>query len=153
MSWILARSLTCNTLFSDSCVDSPVLCSLNVLSCFLTPSCRLVGLAPAAAKCFCTTNCIRSTSRELLSQWRPQFEDAGCELRRPHNYDRKHKDVHQKVLLSTKILRMKGIPGKLQKKFVETFGITEVIGQQAHRLSLLEDWKIHPVFQMSLLKN
>ena len=73
LSLILARSLTCNTLFSDSCVDTPVLCSLSVLSCFVTLSYQLVGLSPAAAKCFCTTNCIRSTSRELLSQWRPQL--------------------------------------------------------------------------------
>ena len=84
LNLILARSLTCNTLFSDSCVDSPVLCRLRVLSCFLTPSYLLVGLAPTAAKCFYTTNCIRSTSRELLSQWRPQFEDPGCGLRRSH---------------------------------------------------------------------
>ena len=33
------------------------------------------------------------------------------------------------------------------------FQITEVIGQQAYRLALLEDWKIHPVFHVSLLKD
>ena len=33
------------------------------------------------------------------------------------------------------------------------FKIIEVIGQQAYRLSLPEDWKIHLVFHMSLLKN
>ena len=75
---------TCNTLFSESCDYNPMLCRLNVLSCLLAPSYQLVGLAPAATKCFCATNCIRCTSRELLSQWRPQFEDAGCALRRPH---------------------------------------------------------------------
>ena len=64
---------TCNTLFSESCVDSPVLCRLSVLSCLLTPSYRLAGLAPAAAKCFCDKNCIRSISGELFSEWRLQL--------------------------------------------------------------------------------
>ena len=33
------------------------------------------------------------------------------------------------------------------------FEITEVIGQQAYRLSLSDNWKIHPVFHVSLLKD
>ena len=70
--------------------------------------------------------------------------------------DRKHRDIYYKVgdlvLLSTKNLKMKGTTGKLQRKFVGPFQITEVIGQQAYRLSLPEDWKIHPVFHVSLLK-
>ena len=48
---------------------------------------------------------------------------------------------------------MKGIPGKLQKRFVGPFEVTEKIGQQAYRLSLPTDWKIHPVFDISLLKD
>ena len=47
---------------------------------------------------------------------------------------------------------MKGIPEKLQKRFVKPFEITEKIGQQAYKLSLPEDWKIHPVFYRYLLK-
>ena len=47
---------------------------------------------------------------------------------------------------------MKGIPGKLQKRFVGPFQVVEAIGQQAYRLSLPETWKIHSVFHVSLLK-
>ena len=72
-------------------------------------------------------------------------------------YDRRHRDLEYKVedlvLLSTRNLKMKGTPGKLQRRFVGPFRAIETIGQQAYRLSLPEDWKIHPVFHVSLLKN
>ena len=57
------------------------------------------------------------------------------------------------MLLSTRNLRMKGTPGKLQRKFVGPFRVIETIGQQAYRLSLPNDWKIHPVFHAALLKD
>ena len=57
------------------------------------------------------------------------------------------------MLLSTRNLRIKGVPTKLQRRFVGPFKIQEVIGQQSYRLTLPEDWKIHPVFHVSLLKN
>ena len=57
------------------------------------------------------------------------------------------------MLLSTRNLKMKGIPGKLQKWFVGLFEILEKIGQQAFKLSLPTDWKIHPVFHILLLKD
>ena len=57
------------------------------------------------------------------------------------------------MLLSTRNLRMKGTPSKLQKRFVGPFRILETIGEQAYRLALPDDWKIHPVFHVSLLRD
>ena len=48
---------------------------------------------------------------------------------------------------------MMGTPRKLQKKFVVPFQVTQTIGQQAYRLFLPEEWKIHHVFHVSLLKD
>ena len=47
---------------------------------------------------------------------------------------------------------MKGIPEKLKKRFVGPFRIEERIGQYAYKLSLPENWKIHLVFHILLLK-
>ena len=71
-------------------------------------------------------------------------------------YDKKHRDVEftegELVLLSTKSLKMKGIPRKLKKRFVGPFKIEQKIGQQVYKLLLPETWKVHPVFHISLLK-
>ena len=72
-------------------------------------------------------------------------------------YDRRHKDARYKVgdlvVLSTRNIEMKRIPGKLQRRFVGPFWVIETIGQQAYRLSLPDTWKIHPLFHVSLLKD
>ena len=61
-------------------------------------------------------------------------------------------DVGELVLLSSRNLSFKGVPVKLQKKFVGPFEIVEKIGAQAYRLKLPDSWKIHDVFHISLLK-
>ena len=60
--------------------------------------------------------------------------------------------VDDLVLLSTRNIKIKRIPFKLQKRFVRPFWVTETVGEQACRLSLPENWKIDPVFHISLLK-
>ena len=48
---------------------------------------------------------------------------------------------------------MKGTLGKIQQTFVGPFKVIKTIGQQAYKLSLPENQKIHPMFHMSLLKD
>ena len=59
----------------------------------------------------------------------------------------------QMILLSTTNLRVKGIPTKLQRKFVGPFWVVEYIGTQTYRLVLPSHWRIHPVFHVSRLKS
>ena len=56
------------------------------------------------------------------------------------------------MLLSTRNLKVRGIPDKLKKRFMGPFKIQERIGRQAYRLLLPKTWKVHPIFHISLLK-
>ena len=71
-------------------------------------------------------------------------------------YNRQHRDIEYRVgdlvLLSTKNLKFKNVPVKLQKRFVGPFEVVEKIGAQAYKLQLPNDWTIHNVFHVSLLK-
>ena len=73
-----------------------------------------------------------------------KYEDRRCRLINFEEGDR--------VLLSTQNLRFKNIPNKLRQRFVGPFRIEEKIGKSAYRLGLLDEWKIHDVFHVSLLK-
>ena len=56
------------------------------------------------------------------------------------------------VLLSTRHMRMRNYPAKLQRRFVGPFRISEQISRVAYKLELLVQWRIHPAFHSSLLK-
>ena len=73
-----------------------------------------------------------------------KYEDRRCRLINFEEGDR--------VLLSMQNLRFKNIPSKLRQKFVRPFKIEEKIGKSAYKLGLPEEWKIHDVFHVSLLK-
>ena len=105
-----------------------------------------------------STESMVSFLRRVTSDWKLARENLQKSVALQQKYyDRRHRDVPYKVgylvLLSTRNLKMKGAPGKLQRRFVGPFQLIETIGQQAYRLSLPEDWKIHPVLHVSLLKD
>ena len=101
---------------------------------------------------------VASFIQRVASDWKLAREnlDRSVHLQAKY-YDKKHRDVGYKVgdlvLLSTHNLKLKGTPRKLQKLFVGPFWVMETIGEQAYRLALLEDWRIHPVFHVSLLRD
>ena len=103
-----------------------------------------------------TTESVASFVQKVASNWKMARQNLDRSVRLQQKYyDNKHRDMGYKVgdlvLLSTRNLKMKGTPGKLQKRFVGLFRVMETIGEQVYRLALLEDWRIHPVFHVSLL--
>ena len=104
------------------------------------------------------TESVASFVQRVASDWKlaRQNLDKSVRLQQTY-YDKKRRDVGYKVgdfvLLSTRNLKMKGIPGKLQKRFVGPFRVIETIGEQAYRLALPEEWRIHPMFHVSLLRD
>jgi hypothetical protein len=61
--------------------------------------------------------------------------------------------VGDKVLLSTKNLKhLAGDARKLWPKFIGPFDVLQRVGELSYRLNLPEDYKIHDVFHVSLLK-
>ena len=81
-----------------------------------------------------TTESVEVFVQRLSSDWKLARTnlDRSVRLQAKH-YDAKHRDVGFKVddlvLLSTRNLKMKGTPSKLQKRFVGPFWVTETIGE------------------------
>ena len=104
------------------------------------------------------TESVASFVQRIISDWKLAQENLQCSVGLQQKYyDQRHRDIQYKVgdlvLLSTKNLKLKGIPTKLQHKFVGPFRVVEKIGQQAYKLFLPDEWRVHPVFHASLLKD
>ena len=56
------------------------------------------------------------------------------------------------VLLSTKHLKLKDKPGKLCPQYVGPFKVLQMVGRNAAKLELPPGMKVHPIFNIALLK-
>ena len=56
------------------------------------------------------------------------------------------------ILLSTKDLKLKGKPGELCPQYVGPFKVLQMVGHNAAKLELPPGMKVHPVFNIALLK-
>ena len=56
------------------------------------------------------------------------------------------------VMLAARNLQQWRLSRKLSDWYLEPFRIINILGTQAYKLELPENWKIHPVFHVSLLK-
>ena len=56
------------------------------------------------------------------------------------------------VLLSTKHLKLKDKPGKLRPQYIGLFKVLQMVGRNAAKLELPPGMKVHPIFNVALLK-
>jgi hypothetical protein len=92
---------------------------------------------------------------ESIQEGRSLWEKAQTTMAK--YYDRKHKErtyaVGERVMLSTKNIRMRKASKKLTDRYVGPFTILEAIGKNAYRLDLPKSYgRIHPTFHVSLLE-
>ena len=61
-------------------------------------------------------------------------------------------NVGDLVLLNTRHIKFRQTPHKLQRGYIGPFQILQKTSKVAYKLELPENWKMHPVFHISLLK-
>lgn len=105
------------------------------------------GKVPAAAE---RARQMREAHDKLARRWR-ETQLTQKKHQNARTQPRQFK-VGDKVLLSTKNLRMPGAKRKLDARFIGPFQVRDAIGSQAYRLALPSSYKIHNVFHVSLLE-
>ena len=56
------------------------------------------------------------------------------------------------MLLSTKHIQLKTASGKLKPRFIGPFKVLALVGNNVAKLELLSTMRVHPVFNVALLK-
>ena len=99
---------------------------------------------------------------QFTSRMQSDFQAAGQQLNQARQQMMQQTDSSRRalefqegdlVLLSTKHIRFRQCPTKLQRRFVGPFEIIQKVSSAAYRLKLPENWSMHPVFHISLLKS
>ena len=97
----------------------------------------------------------------FVSRLQVDFDRAQQQLTRAREQMIQQEDPHRRaseyrvgdrVLLSTRYIRFRNCPQKLQRRFVGPFEIIRKMSRAAYELKLPDAWSIHPVFHVSLLK-
>ena len=125
---------------------------------FLNYGYHLLSLAQMLSSTSETKN---EAVNHFASRLEADFQTALEQLNRAGEMMKKYADQRQReepvyspgdfMLLSTRPLRMRNCPAKLQRRFVGPFCISERISRVAYRLELPAQWHIHPMFHSSLL--
>ena len=56
------------------------------------------------------------------------------------------------ILLNTVNFKLRNGKSKFKKKFIGSFRIIERVGKQSYKLQMSNEWSVHNVFRVSLLK-
>ena len=97
----------------------------------------------------------------FLTRLQGDFDRAQQQLRKARDQMQQQADQHRRqvefqvgdeVLLSTRNIRFRNCPQKLQRRFVGPFQIIQKISRAAYKLKLPDAWSMHPIFHISLLK-
>ena len=99
--------------------------------------------------------------QQFVGRMQANFDTALQQLHRATEQMRQAADQHRKmgefnvgdlVLLNTRHIKFRQTPHKLQRRYIGPFQILQKISKVAYKLELPENWKMHPVFHISLLK-
>ena len=93
---------------------------------------------------------IHTLRKKMLERW----QDAAASQAKYYNENHKPQTFKngERVALSTKYLKLKQTSKKLNPRFIGPFRVAEAIGKQAYRLHLPPQYRVHPVFHVSLLE-